>query len=160
METDTVMSIIAIIVGIIIMAFPFLGVAATSVIFGLGFIIWGVITLLYSYMLERVTGPFAASGIIIGILMIIFGAALIFSPELFASVLSILIYIVGFFILIIGLISLFASPDKMGKTSGIVGVIIGIIYIILGYIVSNPSDFGFLIGLGILIMGILGILNR
>ena len=80
METDTVMSIIAIIVGIIIMAFPFLGVAATSVIFGLGFIIWGVITLLYSYMLERITGPFAASGIIIGILMIIFGAALIFSP--------------------------------------------------------------------------------
>ena len=88
METDTLMSIIAIIVGIIIMAFPFLGVAATSVIFGLGFIIWGVITLLYSYMLERITGPFAASGIIIGILMIIFGAALIFSPELFASVLS------------------------------------------------------------------------
>ncbi len=160
METDTLMSIIAIIVGIIIMAFPFLGVAATSVIFGLGFIIWGVITLLYSYMLERVTGPFAASGIIIGILMIIFGAALIFSPELFASVLSLLIYIVGIFILIIGLISIFASPDKIGKTSGIVGVVIGIIYLILGYIISNPSDFGFLIGLGILIMGILGILNR
>ena len=80
METDTIMSIIAIIVGIIIMAFPILGVAATSLIFGLGFIIWGVITLLSSYMLERITGPFAASGIIIGILMIIFGAALIFSP--------------------------------------------------------------------------------
>ena len=58
METDTLMSIIAIIVGIIIMAFPYFGVAATSVIFGLGFIIWGVITLLYSYMLERITGPF------------------------------------------------------------------------------------------------------
>ncbi len=82
METDTLMSIIAIIVGIIIMAFPYFGVAATSVIFGLGFIIWGVITLLYSYMLERITGPFAASGIIIGILMIIFGAALIFSPHI------------------------------------------------------------------------------
>ncbi len=38
METDTIMSIIAIIVGIIIMAFPILGVAATSLIFGLGFI--------------------------------------------------------------------------------------------------------------------------
>ena len=157
METDTIMSIIAIIVGIIIMIFPIIGVAASAVIFGLAFIIWGVLTLLYSYLLDSLTGPYAASGIIIGLLMIIFGAALIFSPALFTAVVSILIYIVGIFIIILGIIALFSSSSK---TSGIVAIVIGILYFILGYLISDPSIFGILIGLGILILGILGLLNR
>ena len=157
METETIMSIIAIIVGIIIMACPIIGVAASAVIFGIAFIIWGVLTLLSSYLIESVDGPYAISGIIIGLLMIIFGAALIFSPALFTAVVSILIYIVGILLIILGIIAIFASSNK---TSGVVAIVVGIIYLLLGYLVSDPTVFGILIGLGILITGILGLLYR
>jgi len=69
-----------------------------------------------------------------------------------------LIYLAGIFLVIVGLIAIFAAAGA--RWNGVVTLIIGLIYLILGYFVSDPFYLGVLIGLWLLIVGIMNVLQK
>jgi len=82
----------------------------------------------------------------------------IVSPALFAFIAGFLIYLAGIFLVIVGLIAIFAAAGA--RWNGVVTLIIGLIYLILGYFVSDPFYLGVLIGLWLLIVGIMNVLQK
>lgn len=146
--------LILIILGLIVIAFPLLGVIPFSLLLGfsvlflgIGFLIAGVIEI----------GASAVMGIIeiiLGIIAIILGLGIIVNPALFAFLVALMIYIAGIFLIIVGIMAIFAKAGG-NRWAGTVPIIIGLIYIIIGSVLANPFYLGVLIGLWLLITGIL-----
>ena len=148
MHKQTTISIIAIILGILIIAFPMLGVIAASDILGL--------SVLLEYNTTR-----GLINTILGILMLIISLGLIFNPSIFAFLTALTIYLAGIFLIIIGLIIIVGNRDnKYGFWMGILGIVLGVIYIILGTYINNPLILGSLIGIWLLVTGILNLLDN
>lgn len=97
-------AIVLIIIGLVVLAFPLLGVVPAAVITGFLVLIFGL-GLLFGGISEM--GESAGLGIleiILGIIALVLGIGFIFNPGLFAFLAGLLIWIIGIFIVIVGLI--------------------------------------------------------
>jgi uncharacterized membrane protein HdeD (DUF308 family) len=152
-------AIVLIILGLIVLAFPLLGVVPAAVITGFLVLIFGL-GLLFGGISEM--GESAGLGIleiILGIIALVLGIGFIFNPGLFAFLAGLLIYIIGIFLVIVGIIGVVTKAGD-SRWNGVVAIIIGLLYIIVGSLVSNPIYLGILIGLWLLIMGIMMLFQK
>lgn len=148
-------AIVLIILGIIVMAFPLIGVVPAAVITGFLVLVLGL-GLLFSGIVEM--GDSAGLGILevlLGIIALVLGIGFIFNPGLFSFVAGLIVYIVGIFLIIVGIIGVITKAGD-SRWNGVVALIIGLLYVIVGTLfASNPVYLGILIGLWLLIMGIM-----
>jgi len=153
-------AIILIILGLIVLAFPLIGLVPAAVLTGFLVLILGL-GLLFGGIAEM--GESAGLGIleiILGIIAFILGIGFIFNSALFSFAVAWIVIIVGLFLIIVGLIQMI-SKSGGSRWAGLVPLIIGILYIILGYLVkTDPLVLGILIGLWLLIMGIMMLFQR
>jgi membrane protein HdeD len=150
----TVNAIILIVLGLIVLAFPLLGIIPAALITGFIIIIFGLgLMITGNSDMDKSMGT-GLIELIFGILALVLGIGIIANPGLFAVFLGFIVFIVGFFLVIAGLMVLFTKADDQ-KWNGIITIIVGIIYIIIGNFVSNPIYLGMLIGLWLIIMGIM-----
>lgn len=150
----TGMAILLIILGLIVLAFPLLGLIPFSIISGFIVLILGI-GLILGGIAEM--GESAGMGIlelILGIIALILGIGFIFNPGLFSFVAGLLVYIVGLFLIIAGIIGAI-SKSGGSRWNGVIAIIIGIIYLIVGVFIANPVYLGILIGLWLLVTGII-----
>ena len=160
MNKQTTISIIAIILGIITIAFPLFGVIAASDILGLSVLLLAIFLLTNGVSEVDYNTTRGLLNIILGIVMLIISLALIFNPSIFAFLTALTIYLAGIFLIIIGLIVIVGNRDnKYGFWMGILGILLGVIYIIIGTYINNPIVLGSLIGIWLLITGVLNLLN-
>lgn len=152
---NSIMGILAIILGIIVMAFPVIGVVAASFIAGFAVImlaIWFLIAGTYEMQDSHLIGLLY---IILGIIALIIGFGLVFNPALFAFLTGFVLYLAGILMIIAGIIGLLGGLEvKYRVWGGVLGIILGIIYIILGTLAFNPIYLGFIIGIWLLLTGI------
>ena len=161
MHKQTTISIIAIILGILIIAFPMLGVIAASDILGLSVLLLAIFLLANGVSEVEYNTTRGLINTILGILMLIISLGLIFNPSIFAFLTALTIYLAGIFLIIIGLIIIVGNRDnKFGFWMGILGIVLGVIYIILGTYINNPLILGSLIGIWLLVTGILNLLDN
>ena len=161
MHKQTTISIIAIILGIIIIAFPMLGVIAASDILGLSVLLLAIFLLANGVSEVEYNTTRGLINTILGIIMLIISLGLIFNPSIFAFLTALTIYLAGIFLIIIGLIIIVGNRDnKYGFWMGILGIVLGVIYIILGTYINNPLILGSLIGIWLLVTGILNLLDN
>ena len=164
MHKQTTISIIAIILGILIIAFPMLGVIAASDILGLSVLLLAIFLLANGVSEVEYNTTRGLINTILGILMLIISLGLIFNPSIFAFLTALTIYLAGIFLIIIGLIIIVGNRDnKYGFWMGILGIVLGVIYviyIILGTYINNPLILGSLIGIWLLVTGILNLLDN
>ncbi|MBR4396663.1 MAG: DUF308 domain-containing protein [Methanobrevibacter sp.] len=154
------MSIIAIILGIITIAFPMLGVIAAADILGLSVLLLAIFLLANGVSEVEYNTTRGLLNTILGLIMLIISLGLIFNPSIFAFLTALTIYLAGIFLIIIGLIVIVGNRDnKYGFWMGILGIVLGVIYIILGTYINNPIILGSLIGIWLLITGILNLLD-
>lgn len=152
--------ILAIILGIIIIAFPMIGVIGTSALFGLSTLLVSIIVLMIGVSIMDYNTLGAVTDYVVGVIMLIISLLIIFNPTYFAFLAAIILYIAGIFIMVIGLIALINNRDaKYGFYIGISGIVLGIIYIIIGTYIKNPLILGSLIGIWLIITGVLKILD-
>lgn len=152
--------ILAILLGIIIIAFPMLGVIGTSALFGLSTLLVSIILLMIGVSIMDYNTLGAVLDYVIGVVMLIISLLIIFNPNYFAFLAAIILYIAGIFIMIIGLITLINDRDaKYGFYIGIAGIVLGIIYIIIGTYIKDPLVLGSLIGIWLIITGVLKLLD-
>lgn len=155
------LSILAIILGLLMIVFPILGVITASVVIGLSILLLGIFLVIQGYTDLDYNKNGSIIGLGIGIIFIIFSLSIIFSPSLFAFLASLITYIAGLFLIIVGIIFFITERStRIGLGMGITGVIIGLIYIIIGSYIKDPAILGALIGLWLIITGFLKLLTN
>lgn len=153
-------AIVLIILGLIVLAFPLLGVVPAAVITGFLVLILGLGLLLGGIMEMGENAGLGILEIILGIIALVLGIGFIFNPSLFSFVAGIIVYLVGLFLVIVGIVGII-SKSGGSRWNGVVALIIGILYLIVGMLfASNPIYLGILIGLWLLIMGIMMLFQR
>lgn len=158
---NEIISTIGIILGLIIIAFPMLGVIGAGAIVGLSILLMSIYFLIVGITLIDYKTSSGILNILLGIIMLILSIGLIFSPDLFAFLAAITIYLAGIFLIVAGVITLISSRDsKYGFWIGILGIVLGVIYIILGSYISDPFILGCLIGIWLVISGIFRLLDK
>ena len=161
MHKQTTISIIAIILGIIIIAFPMLGVITAADILGLSVLLLAIFLLANGVSEVEYNTSRGLINTVLGIIMLIISLGLIFNPSIFAFLTALTIYLAGIFLIIIGLIIIVGNRDnKYGFWMGILGIVLGVIYIILGTYIKNPLVLGSLIGIWLLVTGVLNLLDN
>ena len=160
MHKQTTISIIAIILGIITIAFPMLGVIAAADILGLSVLLLAIFLLANGVSEVEYNTTRGLLNTILGLIMLIISLGLIFNPSIFAFLTALTIYLAGIFLIIIGLIVIVGNRDnKYGFWMGILGIVLGVIYIIIGTYINNPIILGSLIGIWLLVTGVLNLLD-
>ena len=140
-------SLLAIILGIIIIAFPMIGVIGTSSLIGLSVLLISIYLLVAGVAII----DYNKSGAIID---------LIFNPNLFAFLAEISLYHAGIVLIIVGVVALVNNRHaRFGFYIGVSGIILGLLYIIVGTYVADPIILGTLIGLWLVITGVLKIID-
>ena len=152
-------ALVLIILGLIVMAFPLLGIIPLAVLTGVAVLFLGIGLILTGI---NAMGQNAAMGIIeliLGILAIILGIGFVFNPALFSFVAALFVFIAGIFLIIAGIAGI-ATKAGGNRWTGVVALILGIIYIIVAYLIKDPLYLGILIGLWLLITGIIYLFQK
>jgi len=148
---NPVLALLAIILGLLVMAFPLAGLVAAGVL-------TGFVVLMIAIWLLIVGASQMDISKTAGILNVILGISLIFSPALFAFLTAFLLYIVGIFMIAAGIIALLSrNTYKNAVWAGILGIVLGLLYIILGTLAFDPVYLGILIGAWLIINGVLAL---
>ncbi|MEN6553225.1 MAG: DUF308 domain-containing protein [Methanobacterium sp.] len=152
MQTKT-SGLILIVLGLIIIAFPLLGILPFSLLLGISVLFLGIGLLIAGVIGIRASTTMGVVELILGIIAIILGIGIIINPGFFSFLVALLIYIAGIFLIIVGIMAFFAKIRN--KWVSIVPIILGLIYILIGSIVADPFYLGALIGIWLLITGII-----
>lgn len=152
--SNVLLGILAIILGIFVMAFPLFSVFTASVLAGLAIIFLGIWLLVQSFGTWSASKGVSIAYLILGIIAIVGGIGLFGHVMAFSFLASFWLYFVGIFLIISGIMSFFTQEGTAGKGVGGLGVILGILYIILGAYAWNPVYLAFLIGFWLIIQGI------
>lgn len=155
---NVVLGLLAIILGILVLAFPLAGLVAASVLTGFVVLMIAVWLLIVGGSQMEVSKTAGILNVILGIIVLIVGIGLIFSPALFAFLAGFLLYLAGFFLIIAGVIALLSRDEFKNATwAGVLGIVLGILYIILGTFAFDPLYLGILIGIWLILSGVLAL---
>ena len=151
---NVLLGILAILLGLIVIAFPLISVLVLSSIVGIGLIFIGVWLLAQSFEIWSSNKGVSIAALILGILGIIVGIGLFGKIVAFSILVGLIIYIGGLFLIISGIISLVSGQGSAGRWGGLLGIILGILYIIVGVYALNPLYLAFIIGLWLILTGL------
>lgn len=158
---NEIMSIIALILGIILIAFPILGYIGVNSICGLSILLIAIYLLLSG--VNEVDYQFVKSilNTIISLILLIISIFILFNPNLISSFNGIIPYLVGIFLIIIGLIGIISDREsKYGFYIGILGIVLGLVYLIIVLFMSNQIILGSIVGIWLIICGLLKFIDR
>jgi uncharacterized membrane protein HdeD (DUF308 family) len=153
---NKIVSLLAIIFGIMIIAFPMIGIISSSAILGLSVLLISIFTLMTGLMIIDYNTSGAIIDIILSMILLFISIGIIFNPTLIGFLTEISLYLGGIILIIGGVVSLINNrTSKNGFYIGIAGIILGVIYIIVGTYVANPIILGTLIGIWLVISGVM-----
>lgn len=153
-------SLLAIILGFIIIIFPVMGFIGVADLIGLAILLISIYLLVVGISIIDYNRSGAILDLILGILLLILSICLIFNPELLGFLTGITLYLAGILLIVVGLVSLINNrQSRYGFYIGIAGVVLGLLYIIIGTYVTDPIVLGTLIGLWLVISGILKLMD-
>lgn len=154
-------SVLSIILGILLVAFPIMGVIAASDLIGLALLLIAIVLLITGVSIMDYNRSGAILDYFLGVIILIISLIIIFNPHFFPFLAEILLYLGGIFLIIVGVVSLINNRHgRYGFWIGILGILLGVIYIIVGTYISNPIVLGTLIGIWLIISGVLKFLDR
>ncbi len=149
-------SLLAIILGMIIILFPAMGLIGVSSLIGLSVLLVSIYLLVVGVAIMDYNTRGAILDLILGMVLLIISLGLIFNPTILGFLAEITMYFAGIMLIIVGLVSLINNrSSRYGFYTGIAGIVLGVLYIIIGTYLSNPIVLGSLIGIWLVISGIL-----
>ena len=134
MESNKILAIISIIIGLIFIIFPIFSANLISILIGAAVLIFGL-GLAYTGIIAKDISPAISTvSAIFGIVMIILGLAFIFGTNAIAFLVGLQFYIVGFMLIIASIIGLLGGAE-INKAGSIVGC-----YLVYRCICSKQSN--------------------
>lgn len=158
-ERNVLLGILAVILGLIVIAFPLITVFSLSVLTGLGIIFIGIWLIAQSFPMWESNKGISILSLILGILGIVVGIGLFGKILVFSILVGMLIYLGGIFLIIAGILALISGKGPSGRWGGILGIVLGILYIFVGIYALNPIYLATLIGFFLIIAGIMEMLS-
>ena len=154
-------SLLAIILGLIIISFPMLGLIGVSSLIGLSVLLMSIYLLVVGVTIIDYNKSGSILDLILGMLLLFLSIGLIFNPALLGFLTEITLYLAGIMLIIVAVASLINNRNsRYGFYIGIAGIILGLLYIIIGTYISNPIILGTLIGIWLVISGVLKLMDR
>jgi uncharacterized membrane protein HdeD (DUF308 family) len=153
-ERNMLVGILAIILGLLVIAFPLISIFTLSVLVGIGILFLGIWFLVQTFRVWEVSKAASIAYLILGIIAIVAGIGLVGNILALSFLASFVIYLAGFFLLISGILTLFTGTGNAGKGIGGLGILMGILYIIIGMFAWNPYYLALLIGIWLIFDGI------
>ena len=99
MESNKILSIIAIIIGLIFIIFPIFSANLISILIGASVLIFGLFLAYAGIISKEISGAFSSVAAIFGVVMIILGLAFIFGTNAISFLVGLQFYIVGFMLI-------------------------------------------------------------
>ena len=153
-------SLLAIILGLIIIMFPMLGIIGSGALIGLSILLISIYLLVLGVSIIDYNKTGALLDLILGILFLFLSICLIYAPSLLGFLAEITLYLAGIMLIIVGLVSLINNrQSRYGFYVGVIGIVLGLLYIVIGTYLANPIILGILIGAWLVISGILNLLD-
>ena len=154
-------SLLAIILGLIIIIFPMMGAISVSALIGLSVLLMSIYLLVVGVSIIDYNTSGAILDLLLGIILLLLSVSLIFNPSLLGFLAEITLYLAGIMLIVVSLISLINNRNsRYGFYIGIAGVVLGLLYIIIGTYISNPIILGTLIGIWLVLNGIFKLMDR
>ncbi len=147
------MGIIAIILGIVVIAFPSISIFTFSVLAGIGILILGIWFLLKTFRVWEDSKAASIAYLILGLIAIVAGIGMMGNIYAFSFLASFIIYLAGFLLLFSGILTI-STGERVGKGIGSMGVILGILTLIVGIFALNPYYLAIIIGIWLIFDGI------
>ena len=153
-------SLLAIILGLIIIIFPIMGIIGVGALISLSVLLISVYLLVVGVATIDYNKTGAILDLVLGVLLLILSIFLIFNPGMLGFLAEITLYLAGIMLIVVGLVSLINNrQSRYGFYIGIAGIVLGLLYIIIGTYVSNPIILGTLIGIWLVITGVLKLMD-
>lgn len=153
-------SILAMVLGLIIIIFPIMGVIGVADLIGLSILLISIYLLVVGVAIIDYNKSGAILDLILGMVLLILSLCLIFNVGIFGFLAQITLYLAGIMLIVVGLVSLINNrQSKYGFYIGIAGVVLGLLYIVIGTYVADPIVLGVLIGLWMIISGVLRLMD-
>ncbi len=153
-------SLLAILLGLILIIFPALGLIGASSLIGLSVLLMSIILLVVGVSIIDYNTTGAILDLILGILLLFLSIGLIFNPSLLGFISQITLYLAGIMLIVVAVVSLINNrSSRYGFYVGIAGIILGLIYIVIGTYISNPTILCALIGIWLVINGVLKLMD-
>ena len=153
-------SLLAIILGLVIIIFPVLGLIGVNSLIGLSVLLMSIYLLVIGVAIIDYNRTGAILDLILGMLLLFLSIGLIFNPALLGLLTEITLYLAGIMLIIVALVSLINNrTSRYGFYTGIAGIVLGLLYIVIGTYVSNPIVLGTLIGIWLVISGVLKLMD-
>ena len=153
-------SLLAVILGLIIIIFPVMGIIGVSDLIGLSILLISIYLLVVGVAIIDYNKSGAILDLVLGMLLLFLSICLIFNAGIFGFLAQITLYLAGIMLIVVGLVSLINNrQSRYGFYIGIAGVVLGLVYIVIGTYVANPILLGALIGAWLVISGILRLMK-
>lgn len=153
-------SLLAILLGLMIIIFPVMGVIGVSELIGLSILLISIYLLVVGVSIIDYNKSGAILDLILGMILLFLSICLIFNFAILGFLAEITLYLAGIMLIIVGVVSLLNNrQSRNGFYIGIAGVVLGLLYIVIGTYVRNPIILGTLIGMWLVISGILRLMD-
>ena len=153
-------SILAMLLGLIIIIFPIMGVIGVADLIGLSLLFISIYLLVVGVSIIDYNKSGAILDLILGIILLFLSICLIYNVGIFGFLAQITLYLAGIVLIIVGLVSLINNrQSRYGFYIGVAGVVLGLLYIVIGTYVADPVILGVLIGAWLVISGILKLMD-
>ena len=153
-------SLLAIILGLIIIMFPTLSLVGAGSMIGLSVLLMSIYLLVVGVSIIDYNTSGGILDLLLGLILLFFSIGLIFNPSLIGFLSEITLYLGGIMLIIVAVISLINNrSSRYGFYIGIAGIILGVFYIIIGTYMPNSIILSALIGIWLVISGVLKLLD-
>lgn len=153
-------SLLAIILGLMIIIFPIMGVIGVSDLIGLSILLISVYLLVVGVAIIDYNKTGAILDLVLGIILLILSICLIFNFAVLGVLAQLTLYLAGIMLIIVGVVSLINNrQSRYGFYIGIAGVVLGLLYIVIGTYLADPIILGTIIGLWLVISGVLKLMD-
>ena len=153
-------SLLAIILGLIIIIFPIMGFIGVADLIGLSILLVSIYMLVVGISIIDYNTSGAVLDLVLGIILLLLSICLIFNPALLGFLAEITLYLAGIMLIVVGLVSLINNrQSRYGFYIGIAGIVLGLLYIIIGSYITDPIILGTLIGIWLVISGALKLMD-
>lgn len=153
-------SILAMILGLIIIIFPIMGFIGVADLIGLSILLISIYLLVVGVAIIDYNKTGAILDLVLGIILLFLSLCLIYNVGIFGFLAQITLYLAGIMLIVVGVVSLINNrQSRYGFYIGISGVVLGLLYIVIGTYVANPIILGTLIGAWLVISGILKLMD-
>ena len=152
-------ALVLIILGLIVLAFPLLGLVSASILYGFLILLMGIGLIIAGLYETEENAGLGIAELILGILAFILGIACMVNPDLFSWIVGFLVWIIGLLLVIAGLLGVILKTGG-SRWNGVVGILIGLIFMAAAQYLANPAILGILIGVWLIFRGIMLLATR